>query len=120
MTKKNKTGQIQIDGAPERYYSLADSCKILKRARSTLMRLLPAWEKVTKTKPKKDHSGRWLIPIKSVHALRDDPELYLKLAGRATKWKTERSAIIDENKQLKKKVKFLTLQNKVLLAKEKA
>ncbi len=102
MSKKRK---IRLNNSS--YYTLADSCKLLGKARSTIMRLLPTWEKVTGAKPTKDHSGRWLIPCKSVHALRDNPSLYLRLAGRATKWEDKQRQLEADNKQLKKILKSL-------------
>jgi len=100
--------KINLDGSS--YYSLADSCSVLKKARSTLMRLLPAWEETTKEKPIKDHSGRWLIPSNSVHALKEDPELYLKLAGRSTKWskwEAEKTTLLLENRNLRRELSKL-------------
>ena len=101
MAKRAKKVQLKFDGNDGWYYSLADCCKVLGKARSTIMRLLPSWEKVTECKPRKDHSGRWFIPAESVHALKDDPELYLKLAGRSTTWEDERKLLEGENKKLK-------------------
>jgi hypothetical protein len=71
------------------------------------MRLLPSWEKVTKSKPVKDHSGRWFLTVKSVHALRDNSTLYLKLSGRATKWEAKVAKLTKENKRLKAKLRKL-------------
>lgn len=84
------------------WLSLAETCNKLGRARSTLMRLLPAWEGITSYKPRKDHSGRWFIPVKSVEALTDSPELYLKLAGRATGCSDELTSLRCENRTLKR------------------
>jgi hypothetical protein len=102
-----KVNRVQLSGHHAHYYSLADSCKVLGKSRSTLMRLLPAFERVTKGKPVKDHSGRWFLPAKTVHNLRDSPKLYLKLAGRATKWEDKVSSLKRENKELKTEVKAL-------------
>ena len=82
------------------YYSLADAGKALNRARSTIMRLLKAWEAVTGSKPQKAHNHKWYVTVASVDLLMGDPKLYLELAGRATKWE-------DENKALTLKVKCL-------------
>lgn len=92
------------------WMSLADTCKRLGRARSTLMRLLPRWEAVTGHKPRKDHSGRWFIPVQSVQNLIDNPELYLELAGRATEWSSHIDKLKRENKQLREKIKTLEMR----------
>lgn len=102
-----KTVTLIFDGEEDTYYSLASSCKVLSKARSTLMRLLKSWEHVTKSKPRRDHSGRWYLSVASVNSLRDDPKLYLKLAGRATKWEDEKAA-------LKLRVKCLSADCKTL------
>lgn len=86
MTKHKKT-MWQFSGEGIWYYTLLDACDLLDKSRSTLMRLLPRWEGVTGYTPRKDFSGRWLIPADSVHKLSKNPELYLKLANQATKWK---------------------------------
>ncbi len=99
--------QLEFNGVTGSYYSLKATCKILNRARSTIMRLLPSWETVTEDKPMKDHSGKWFLSEKSVHALRDKPQLYLKLAGRATKWEDRQHRLEAENSLLKTIIKSL-------------
>jgi len=88
-----KTVLLTFDGTEDNYYSLATTCKVLSKARSTLMRLLKSWERVTESKPQRDHSGRWYLTAESVNRLKNDPKLYLKLAGRATKWEDEKAAL---------------------------
>jgi hypothetical protein len=110
--------QLQFKGSKGAYYSLKDTCKLLDKARSTIMRLLPRWETVTKDKPIKDHSGKWFLSEDSVHALRDKPKLYLKLAGRATKWEDEQRKLKAENTCLKGIIEGLvSTQELVLLRK---
>jgi hypothetical protein len=104
MAKVNK---IKFDDSKEWYYSLAETGSILGKARSTMMRLLPSWKEATGQAPRRDHGGRWFLPVKSVHALRDDAELYLKLAGRATTWQERLKKLEDENKKLKAQVRKL-------------
>jgi len=89
----HKSITLTFDGVEDDYYSLATAGNVLQKARSTLMRLLKSWERVTKSKPRRDHSGRWYLSVASVHKLRDEPDLYLKLAGRATKWEDEKEAL---------------------------
>jgi hypothetical protein len=89
------------------WISLAQTCKELGKARSTLMRLLPSWEGITSYKPRKDHSGRWFIPVKSVEDLKRQPELYLMLAGRATKWSVDVAELKRENRKLRKTISRL-------------
>jgi len=100
--------KLEFDGKQGWYYSIRDTCEVLEKSRSTIMRLLPSWEEVTGYPPKKDNSGRWFIPTRSVTALLKDTELYLKLSKKATKWKKNHeglkdriAALEDENKQLK-------------------
>lgn len=103
----HKAVSLTFDGVKDNYYSLATTGEILDKARSTLMRLLKSWEAVTKSPPRRDHSGRWYLSVDSVHALRDDPKLYLKLAGRATKWEDEKEALTLRNKCLENDVNTL-------------
>ena len=105
----------KFNGSHETYYPLSSACTVLDKARSTLMRLLPAWEEVTKSKPRRDHGGRWYLSVRSVEALRDDPDLYLNLAGRATKWKQEQDKLKSENKALKSDIKALKRAARKLL-----
>ncbi len=108
-----KVMKVQLTGLTCHYYSLADSCRVLGKSRSTLMRLLPTWEKVTKGKPMKDHSGRWFLPVKSVTALRDSSKLYLKLTGRATKWETTVTGLKGQVKKLRAEIKRLRKELRV-------
>lgn len=71
------------------------------------MRLLPSWETVTGSAPRRDHSGHWFLTEASVHALRDDADLYRQLAGIATKWKDDMGLLQEENKKLKKEIRKL-------------
>lgn len=109
-----KVLKVQLTGLNCHYYSLADSCKVLGKSRSTLMRLLPSWEEVTKNKPVKDHSGRWFLTVKSVRTLKKDSKLYLKLSGRATKWEAKVATLTADNKRLKAKIKKLEAKHGII------
>lgn len=108
-----KSKQLEFNGVTGSYYSLKDTCEVLGRARSTLMRLLPSWETITKDKPVKDHGGKWFLTEASVHALRDAPKLYLKLAGRATKWEDDQKKLRKQNKLLKDIIRGLVSEQEL-------
>jgi hypothetical protein len=59
---------------PEPFYSLADTARLLRRSRPTLMRWLAFLGEATGHSPIRDGTGRWLVPVPAVTRLVGDPD----------------------------------------------